>query len=59
MSDCKHPGFLIKEGKLLCATCGEPSASVKWKQNVYGKAVPQQETENKGLTWPPESKRRR
>lgn len=37
---CLHKGFLIRDGELVCAECGEPSPSEKWRQNVYGAKVP-------------------
>lgn len=52
-----HAAYTLRDGQLVCATCGEPSPSKKWRQNVFGKAVEKAETENKALSWPPESKR--
>lgn len=58
MGACNHPAYVLADGVLLCVSCGESSPSAKWPENVYGaKAVDQQETENKGRIWPPESKR--
>ncbi len=37
MSECTHPGYLIKDGKLVCASCGEPSKKSKL---VDGQIVP-------------------
>ncbi|MEK7765268.1 MAG: hypothetical protein AAB368_03425 [bacterium] len=34
--NCKHFGYLLKDGKLICADCGEPSPSEKWRDNVFG-----------------------
>jgi hypothetical protein len=59
-ADCTHPAYSLVEGVLVCVSCGEPSASSNWPENVYGaKAVEQQTTENKGRFWPSESKRSR
>lgn len=33
---CPHTGYLMKDGELVCAECGEPSPSEKWRTNVYG-----------------------
>lgn len=58
MSECKHAGYLMRDGALVCAQCGTPSESPKWRANVFGaKAVEQGGTENKGRFWPSESKR--
>lgn len=60
MGKCNnHQGYSMVDGNLVCATCGEPSPSPKWPENVYGrKAVEQAGTENKGRIWPSQSKRR-
>ncbi len=26
---CTHPGYIVKDGKLVCASCGEPSPKAK------------------------------
>lgn len=35
-SKCPHKGYLMKDGALVCAECGEPSPSETWRANVYG-----------------------
>lgn len=58
MEACNHPAYALADGVLRCVSCGEPSPSANWPENVYGaKAVEQAETENKGRFWPSESKR--
>lgn len=58
MEPCEHPAYALVEGVLSCVSCGEPSPSPKWPENVYGaKAIEQEATENKGRFWPSESKR--
>lgn len=60
MNDCTHPGYALREGQLVCVSCGEASPSPKWPEQVYGtKAVEEDEVENKGRFWPSESKRRK
>lgn len=56
-ADHKCSAFLMKDGDLVCSGCGQPSKSLKWRANVYGKAVEQSAIENKGRIMPPESKR--
>ena len=31
--DCKHPGYLIKDGELRCAVCGDPSPRARLVDN--------------------------
>lgn len=63
MEECKHSAYMLKDGNLVCASCGAPSPSERWRKNVFGhnapeaKAVDQTEVENKGRFWPSESKR--
>jgi hypothetical protein len=63
-SDCNHPAYSLEAGELLCVVCGKPSSSKKWRTNIFGekaageKAVEREMTENKGLSRPPEAKRR-
>lgn len=33
---CKHSGYLMKDGELVCSGCGEPSPSPLWRRNVFG-----------------------
>jgi len=36
MSDCTHAqGYIVKEGKLVCLKCGEPSPTVKLVNGVF------------------------
>jgi len=35
-NECPHKGFLMRDGALVCASCGAPSPSDAWKANVYG-----------------------
>lgn len=35
--NCKHSGYRMVDGKLVCAECGELSKSDRWHRNVYGK----------------------
>jgi DNA-directed RNA polymerase subunit RPC12/RpoP len=34
---CSHPGYLVKDGALVCASCGEPSPVAKMEN---GNIVP-------------------
>ena len=56
---CLHSGgYKMLEGVLVCALCGEPSASTRWRNNVFGggaKAVARGETEDKQVK-PPATK---
>lgn len=62
---CKHYGYLIKDERLVCSQCGEPSTKAELKDNkiVPIKAGGQPENkmadkpEDKGVNWPSESKR--
>ncbi len=37
MGKCNHPAYIIKDGKLVCQVCGEPSPRAKM---VDGKIIP-------------------
>ncbi len=34
MGECTHPGYLIKDGNLVCTSCGEPSKKSKLVNGV-------------------------
>ena len=36
-ANCKHSGYHVVDGQLVCAEWGEPSKSDRWRRNVYGK----------------------
>jgi hypothetical protein len=53
LRNCKHGGYKMVAGQLVCASCGEPSPSKKWESNVFGrKATDQRRTENKAAAIP-------
>lgn len=37
--ECKHQGYRMREGELVCDSCGAPSPSRKWRSNVFGAAA--------------------
>ena len=55
--ECKHPFYHIVDGRLLCTQCNEESP-----KNYPGRPSPIEDkmttgAENKGVQWPPESRR--
>lgn len=38
---CKHPGYRMHDGQLVCANCGEPSQTERWQENVFGVNSPE------------------
>jgi len=41
VNNCNHPGYLVKDGNLVCATCGEPSPTTKLVDGIIV-AIPQE-----------------
>ncbi len=37
MTKCNNcRAYVLRDGKLVCQSCGEPSPSERWRGNVYG-----------------------